>query len=159
MKWLNHQVLTGVAVYALTDDLLLTACGMAGAIFPDKVEGNPKRGLLSIGWRSRHRGWSHWLALYLALLFFILQLGDFSLVSSSGETVVSLKAASVQWMAGFFCVGALLHILEDAVCGKVPVFTPNHKMGIKLFSVGSVSEYIFVLVVLLTIYCLKKWAG
>ena len=116
MKWLNHQVLTGVAVYALTDDLLLTACGMAGAIFPDKVEGNPRRGLLSIGWRSRHRGWSHWLALYLALLFFILQLGDFSLVSSSGETVVSLKAASVQWMAGFLC-----SVIRQFICRRISV--------------------------------------
>ena len=44
MKWVNHQVLTGVIVYAATDDMLLTIYSMAGAIFPDKVEGSPRAG-------------------------------------------------------------------------------------------------------------------
>ena len=68
MKWINHQVVTGVIMYAATEDLLLTACGMAGAILPDKVEGSPRRGIMSWGWRSRHRGWSHWPLLYVAVI-------------------------------------------------------------------------------------------
>ena len=41
MKWINHEVVTGVIVYAATDDLLLTIYSMAGAIVPDKLEGMP----------------------------------------------------------------------------------------------------------------------
>ena len=37
MKWINHQVVTGVVVYTATADLLLTAYSMAGAILPDKI--------------------------------------------------------------------------------------------------------------------------
>lgn len=51
MKWVNHQVLTGVIVYAATDDMLLTIYSMAGAILPDKVEGNPHAGNYWL-WRS-----------------------------------------------------------------------------------------------------------
>ena len=53
MKWVNHQVLTGVIVYAATDDMLLTIYSMAGAIFPDKVEGSPRAGNYW-SWRRRH---------------------------------------------------------------------------------------------------------
>ena len=55
MKWINHQVVTGVVVYTATADLLLTAYSMAGAILPDKIEGNPRAGNYWT-WRSRHRG-------------------------------------------------------------------------------------------------------
>ena len=37
MKWINHQVVTGVVVYTVTADLLLTAYSMAGAILPAKI--------------------------------------------------------------------------------------------------------------------------
>lgn len=49
MKWVNHQVLTGVIVYAATDDMLLTIYSMAGAIFPDKVEGTRARATTGAG--------------------------------------------------------------------------------------------------------------
>ena len=53
MKWLTHEVVTGVIVYAATDDPMAAVYSMAGAIIPDKVEGNPFKRHLS------HRGWSH----------------------------------------------------------------------------------------------------
>lgn len=157
MKWVNHQVVTGVILYAVTEDLLLTACGMAGAILPDKVEGNPRGGLLSLGWRSRHRGWSHWPLIYLALMGLLLEWQGIPLLAEAplGE----LMAEGHPVMAGLaLCAGALLHILEDAVCGKVPVFTPDHKYGIRLFSVGSLREYIFSMVAVLFCYVLKAWS-
>ena len=40
-------------------------------------------------------------------------------------------------------LGALLHIAEDAVCGKVPAVLPTQKIGIRLFTVGSLREYLF----------------
>lgn len=41
----------------------------------------------------------------------------------------------------FVCVGALLHIIEDGICGKVPLIWRKRKIGIKLFRVGSSWEY------------------
>ena len=67
MKWISHITLSGVVAYAATQDPLPAAAAAVGAVFPDKVEGTPG----SVGWkswRSRHRGWSHWPMLYIALL-------------------------------------------------------------------------------------------
>jgi inner membrane protein len=46
----------------------------------------------------------------------------------------------------------LLHIAEDAVCGKVPCLFPWQKIGIKLFKVGSVTEYLFSMAVVVLTY-------
>ena len=155
MKWVNHQVVTGVIVYTATEDLLLTAYSMAGAILPDKVEGNPRAGSYW-SWRSRHRGWSHWPLLYCALLGLSLRLGRGDYGVTGGEIAV---------IGTYFAVGALLHIAEDAVCGKVPLLiaedavcgkvpllTPGDKHGVKLFAVGSFAEYFFSAGVVLVCY-------
>ena len=49
-------------------------------------------------------------------------------------------------------LGALCHIAEDAVCGKVPALFPTQKIGIRLFTVGSLREYLFVLFCLVVVY-------
>lgn len=146
MKWVDHQVLTGVIVYAATDDLLLTVYSMAGAIFPDKVEGSPRAGNYW-SWRSRHRGWSHWPVLYLGIIFFLSHLEEMQLTS--------LPTADLVTIGTYICIGALLHIAEDAVCGKVPFLTPYHKIGIRLFKVGSVTEYLFTIAAVLLCYGLR----
>ena len=66
MKWVNHEIITGVIVYAVTENPLAALYSMAGAVLPDKIEGNPGSNYWS--WRSRHRGWSHWPMLYVLLL-------------------------------------------------------------------------------------------
>lgn len=141
MKWVNHEVVTGVIVYAATQDLMSAFYSMAGAILPDKIEGNP-RSSDYWSWRSRHRGWSHWPMLYLLLLGLQLQL-----MQAEPEAFGDLGTIGV-----YFCIGALLHIAEDAVCGKVPFITPWQKIGIKLFTVGSVTEYLFSIMVVLLCY-------
>lgn len=146
MKWVDHQVLTGVIVYAATDDLLLTVYSMAGAIFPDKVEGSPRAGNYW-SWRSRHRGWSHWPVLYLGIIFFLSHLEEMQLTS--------LPTADLVTIGTYICIGALLHIAEDAVCGKVPFLIPYHKVGIRLFKVGSVTEYLFTIAAVLLCYGLR----
>ncbi len=154
MKWLNHQVVTGFLVYAATDDLLLAACGMAGAIFPDKIEGNPRGGFSRFGWRSRHRGWSHWPLLYLALMGFLLKWQG---ISNVWELLGNASLRGSPSMVGLaFCSGALLHILEDALCGKVPILTPNQKYGIRLFKVGSIKEYVVSIGIVLLCYAVKE---
>jgi inner membrane protein len=137
MKWVNHEIVTGVIVYGATGDLLSTAFAMAGAIFPDKVEGRPGGNYWS--WRARHRGWSHWPVIYIAL-YAIMQLGW---LQAHNEIAV---------YGSYVCIGALLHIAEDAVCGKVPCLFPWQKIGIKLFKVGSVTEYLFSMAVVVLTY-------
>ena len=148
MKWVSHQIVTGVAVFAATDDMLLTAAAMAGAIFPDKVEGNPRAGSCWL-WRSRHRGWSHWPLLYVALI------GLFARVAEIAQVPPAPLADAVR-IGTFFCVGALLHILEDALCGKVPFLTPAQKVGIRLFRVGSVMEYVVAGALVLIAYGVRR---
>jgi len=149
MKWINHQVVTGVAVYTATSDLLLTAYSMAGALLPDKLEGNPRAGNYW-AWRSRHRGWSHWPVLYLALLGISLHFGNGDYGFEGGELATIGK---------FFAIGALLHIAEDMTCGKVPIVTPNRKHGARLYAVGSVFEYLFAIAIVLLCYVSKMVAG
>ncbi len=146
MKWINHQAVTGVIVYAATNDLLLTAYGMAGAILPDKLEGNPRSGDYW-SWRSRHRGWSHWPMLYAAFLGLLLR--------SEQEHWAFWNSWDLSLIGIYLCIGALLHIAEDAVCGKVPFLFPSQKIGWKLFAVGSVMEYVFCIGVVLACYLIK----
>ncbi|WP_295165089.1 metal-dependent hydrolase, partial [Selenomonas sp. F0473] len=114
------------------------------AVLPDKIEGTPG----SVGWRtwrSRHRGWSHWPLLYLALLG--------ALTHSAGYFFYDAAFFSVlNWLL----IGALLHIAEDAVCGKVPLLTPSEKYGIRLFTVGSFREYLFVLACIAAVYVIRS---
>ena len=137
MKWVNHEIVTGVMVYGATGDFLATAFAMAGAIFPDKVEGRPGADYWS--WRARHRGWSHWPVIYIAI-YALMQLGFLP------------QGADAEKGVSFVCIGALLHIAEDAVCGKVPFLFPWQKVGIKLFKVGSVTEYLFSMVLVIVTY-------
>ena len=45
-----------------------------------------------------------------------------------------------------------MHILEDAVCGKVPFIFPGKRYGVKLFNVGSFTEYLVVGAILAGMY-------
>ena len=140
MKWTSHISLTATIAYAVTADPMLTAAAAVGAVLPDKIEGTPQ----SIGWRtwrSRHRGWSHWPMLYVVLIGGLMQAQQYFFYDAAFFAVLA-------WIFG----GALLHIAEDAVCGKVPLLYPTQKVGIRLFTVGSLREYLFVLVCIVIVY-------
>ena len=140
MKWTSHISLTATIAYAVTADPMLTAAAAIGAVLPDKIEGTPQ----SIGWstwRSRHRGWSHWPMLYVALIGGLIQAQQYFFYDAAFFAILA-------WIFG----GALLHIAEDAVCGKVPLLYPTQKVGIRLFTVGSLREYFFVLVCIVVVY-------
>ena len=147
LKWINHQVITGMAVYTVTGNLLFAAYSMAGAVLPDKMEGNPRTAKSYWSWRSRHRGWSHWPAPYLAVIAFLLIVDRRSLAA--------MDMWDLSLIAMYAMMGALLHIAEDAVCGKVPLFRLSQKLGIRLFTVGSFTEYLFSIAAVLLLYLLK----
>ena len=133
MKWINHQIVTGFIIYAATDDALFVASGILGAVLPDKVEGAPpKESKAYWKWRKNHRTWSHYPPLYL-LLIAGLQYAKFYYPEPTLELILNLLT--------YMLVGALLHIAEDGICGKVPILTPRGKHGLKLFKVGTWREY------------------
>lgn len=140
MKWVSHTALTGTIAYAVTADPLLTSAAALGAVLPDKIEGSPQ----SVGWRtwrSRHRGWSHWPLLYLALIGGLTEAQRYFFYDAAFFAILT-------WIF----IGALCHIAEDALCGKVPFLYPTQKIGIRLFTVGSLREYSIVLVCIIMIY-------
>ena len=147
MKWINHQIVTGVAIYAVTDNPLYAVFSMAGALIPDKLEGNPRNASDYWQWRSSHRGWSHWPAVYLAVIAAIIIIHH--------NELTSLEVWDLSNILLYMMIGALLHIAEDAVCGKVPLIGFFHPVGIKLFSVGSFTEYLFSMACVLMIYIFK----
>ena len=145
MKWVSHVSLTGTIAYAVTADPLLTAAAAVGAVLPDKIEGTPQR----VGWRtwrSRHRGWSHWPMLYIALIGGLMQAQQYFFYDAAFFAVLT-------WIFG----GALLHIAEDAVCGKVPLLYPTQKVGIRFFTVGSFREYLFVIFCIIVVYAVQHF--
>ncbi|MCR5559333.1 MAG: metal-dependent hydrolase [Schwartzia sp.] len=150
MKWISHEVVTGVLVYTVTEDLTLTVCAMAGAVIPDRLDGDPRKAKDYWLWRGSHRGWSHWPAPYLFVIAAVLSAEQGMENGDSGRWMLIPVAVMA---------GALLHILEDALCGKVPLIFPGEKIGLKLFPVGSFREYFFALGIVLAAYGIKLLYG
>ena len=147
MKWVSHIALTGTIAYAVTADPLCTAAACVGAVLPDQIEGTPR----SVGWRtwrSRHRGWSHWPMLYIALLGILSHTAGYFFYDAAFFSIL-------RWML----LGALMHIAEDAVCGKVPFLLPSQKIGVRLFTVGSFREYLFVIGCIALVYAASTLHG
>ena len=133
MKWLNHQITTGFIVYAATNDALAVAASIAGAVLPDKVEGSPpKESKAYWKWRKKHRTWSHYPPLYFLLLA-VAQVCKIYFQTPIAEIICNIVS--------YILIGALLHIVEDGICGKVPILSTKKKHGLKLFKVGSAGEY------------------
>lgn len=140
MKWLNHQIATGFIVYAATNDALFVAASVAGAVLPDKVEGSPpKESKAYWKWRKKHRTLSHYPPLYFLLLI-IAHVAKIYLQNPLAEIILNI--------ASYILIGALLHIAEDALCGKVPILSTKKKHGLKLFKVGSWRENIFTALII-----------
>lgn len=120
MKWWSHKVLTGLTVWAVTADVVATACAVTGSVAPDSLE------LLS-GNRLAHRKWTHWAPLWGAL--------------GIGGAVTPHYALT--WVA----LGSLLHIAQDAMsAGGVPhVFHPQRRWKrLRWYKTGHVSELLVV---------------
>ena len=124
----------------VTDDALFTASSIVGAVVPDRVEGSPPKDNSAYWkWRKKHRTWSHYPLLYLVLIV-AAQVAKNYYPEPPIEFAMNLLTYAL--------VGALLHIAEDALCGKVPVFTPHGKHGLKLFKVGTWREYFFAALII-----------
>lgn len=139
MKWINHQIVTGFIVSTATDDALFTASAIVGAVLPDKVEGSPPQESSAYWkWRKKHRTWSHYPLIYIALI----------VAAQFAKNLVPSPYSLIPTLLTYVLIGALLHVAEDAFCGKVPIFTPHKKYGLKLFKVGAWSEYVFAALII-----------
>ena len=50
-----------------------------------------------------------------------------------------------------FSLGALMHIIQDCICGTVPGITMDERIGMKFFKVGSIKEFAIVLLFVLAL--------
>ncbi len=134
MKWANHRLVTGVLVYAGTGNFLYAACSVIGSVLPDRLEGRPPKEKKAYWkWRSKHRKNTHWMLPYVVILAFLMYFQESGILTDFWQDILMLPF--------FVIVGAILHILEDSICGKIPLFTRKKNFGIRLFKVGSAWEY------------------
>jgi inner membrane protein len=136
MKWLNHEIVTGILVYAFTGgDFAPTLAAMAGGLFPDMFEGRPPEHENKLRkWRALHRGVSHWFVPYAVIAAAMTASSVFHLSKGTPRCVLSLL--------GYSALGCLFHITEDALCGHVPSLNPYKRIGLRFFTVGSPKEYL-----------------
>jgi hypothetical protein len=156
MKWSNHVALTGALTYGITGDIFGAMLSGTSAVIPDMAEGKSFN-------RRVHRKVSHWFVPYMALtiasvcyiVFFPGPSGtDLPSLFLSREPVNPLLVIAV--FCQYMSIGALMHICQDAFCGKVPLFNPAKKeVGLTLFITGSGKEYLLTVSVVLCIIGLR----
>lgn len=140
MKWFTHKVLTFAAVSFLTDSVLCAVAAACGSVLPDRLE-FVLYGKNIPPWK--HRRWSHWPLPYafLSVLFWGLSGRSFPFLFAKDYPSLSFVFAFLGWTSA----GAHMHILQDALCGRVPFWSPGKKtFGMRLFRVGSHTEKVLL---------------
>jgi membrane-bound metal-dependent hydrolase YbcI (DUF457 family) len=138
VKWANHKLLSFSLTLAITGNFVGSLVSAFSSIFPDLIEG---KGFLhhpfSVQyqkWQKRHRGLSHLFAMYFVMFIVALFISKYT-----KETL-----SAIALFTTFFFAGCCLHILQDSICGKVPLISLRKRYGIRLFRVGSIAEYVVV---------------
>lgn len=157
MKWVNHKISTFSFVYFLTGNLLGSAIAMVGSIFPDYIEGDgyksDRDSYRFKAWQREHRGRSHLFVLYFAIftgsLIVSKLFGSFWFAGEHGAFMMNNAGlvGAAPMIVLFFTLGCCCHILQDAFCGRVPIFSLRHRMGLRLFKVGSAREYVYTFLI------------
>ncbi len=153
MKWITHEsVAVGTAmVLGLPTSGLggVALAGVAlGAVLPDMVDmgvsrmtPNPEKTFKAI-----HRGVTHWFGWYVGMLLFVALCAEYP--RSMGAYYMNLKGIYFLGGLGF---GGLFHVFLDMCTPSgVPLlpFNSKKRFSFKLFSTGSVQEYVFLALVL-----------
>lgn len=142
MKWITHQ--TGALVLAAGLQLPVEGilAASAGAVLPDVIDMRistlgPTRKSRQKIFNQIHRGASHWFGWWLALFLAALTL--------------NLSALPVAAAAGV-AFGALSHVFLDMLTVQgVPLspFSRKNRFSLKLCKTGHISEYLFLLLLVL----------
>jgi len=105
---------------------------LVGSVFPDRIE---KIGSLRI---LPHRGVSHWLGLWVAILAFLL-----FYISKNG-----MEGNELLFIALGLSIGSILHILGDIPnYQKVPIFSPTPSFSLGLWKSGQHEWLILMLLI------------
>ena len=149
MTWFSHSVVTFSTMFVLTHNVFIAGCATLGCTFPDRVEGPL--------WQLWHRSYSHWFVLYVAAMA-VLWTPE-TLTVNSMQLWEKGTARMMRIFLFWFSSGAVLHILEDAICGPVPVLYPTKRKRVlpQLFSVGSPGEVVFVIGYCALLYGVDRW--
>lgn len=135
MKWITHQTGAILAACAMALPLPAIALAWAGAVAPDWIDQKASSMATTARGRQRifnriHRGTSHWLGWWLALL-----LG-----------AMALPGLWQGWLAGF-ALGGVSHVMMDMLTPQgVPLlpFSRRGKLTVPICSTGKISEYFFL---------------
>ncbi len=137
MTGVSHSIVTFTTLFAATHNVFIAGSAMLGSLFPDKSEG--------LFWQSSHRSYSHWFVLYAAALalFWTPEALSVTGIQMWRSGILHMSRMFLFW----FFAGALLHIVEDAICGPVPFLYPTKRTTVlpRLFKTGSVGECLFVI--------------
>ena len=122
MRWRNHQIVTGLAVYSITGGFLSAGLAAAGAVLPDVLE---------IGGLVKHRSVTHWPYPYLVLssLLFLWQWRNPSMLL---------------YLLFFLVFGVTMHVILDALSKHgIPVgLSPSagKRLALDLYKTFTTSE-------------------
>lgn len=140
MRWRNHQMITGIAIYSITGGFLSAWLAAAGSVLPDVLELN---GLI------KHRTVTHWPYPYLvmAAVLYALEYRTPSIVL---------------YLIFFMLLGVIFHLLLDGLSiTGIPVGlkpTSNRRVALNLYTTFTPSEDLTtagLIVVFLAITCFR----
>ncbi|MBQ6773024.1 MAG: hypothetical protein IJP48_03070 [Synergistaceae bacterium] len=148
----GHRITTFSFVLGATGSPLAALMSFLGSTFPDSSEYTffGKR-------RNRyHRRYTHWFIPWLVIACVCFSRSGW-IVPRLSALIDGFNAHLDVWScAGFWFMGCVLHILEDAFCGTVPFLLPNKRsVGMHVFhmskQIGQMSrgEINFVLLTVL----------
>lgn len=164
MTWKSHKLLSFSICYFLTGSIILSFFTATGSIVPDLLEGRE-----SVNNKKLHRTITHWITPFLiivtVLLLILAEKGLFcsnflsddfvaeamiAIISGGHANARNHSFADLLLISLFFVnAGCILHILQDAVTGRVPgIRSPFKKrLGKRIFRTGSYFEYVFSVIV------------
>ena len=144
----GHRISTTAIVLGTTGSVLAALMSYMGSTFPDSSE------YMFFGKRRNryHRRYTHWFVPWGIFAYVCFKRSGW-IVPRLAALVSGQEAHRDVWAcAGFWFVGCLLHILEDAWCGTVPFLRPwKRDIGLHVFRMSkkigemSAGEITFVL--------------
>jgi hypothetical protein len=165
MTWVCHKIFTAAVVYGITARPVPAVLIALGSVIPDVIEMAVSGGMGSKRWKKIHRGICHWFVLYVAmaipLFWFASEHGVMGINLTELVKSVKYNPRSLYWYAvvsyvvALLMFGAVAHIFEDGLCGRIPSLNPSKKIGMKLFEVRTFKEIIFVGVVSATVILMR----
>lgn len=126
----GHRLSTFAFVIGTTSSPLAALFSFMGSTFPDSSE------YMFFGKKRNryHRRYTHWFIIWLALAYVCFSRSGW-IVPRLSSLIDGHNAHYDVWScAGFWFMGCVLHILEDAFCGTVPFLRPwKRDVGMHVF--------------------------